>query len=194
MTHEEQLTSYRHISIRSKTLVAVRKGILIRPAECSECGANGKVNAHHNDYDDHMNVEWLCHACHWKRHGSVDHLEPDTTPYCHIKVCSNNAEELSMIKEFAKSIGYKKIGELLLEESFKPSKGVENKDIDSVYLDGLSEISTIGELAEYLKVDDDIIKRAIKSGKLKALKVSRDWRIERKAVVEWIKEGDSYGK
>jgi len=61
-------------------------------------------------------------------------------------------------------------------------------------LDNLPEISTPKELADFLKVNDQTIKRAIKSGKLKALKVARDWRIERKAVIEWIKEGDSYGK
>ena len=61
-------------------------------------------------------------------------------------------------------------------------------------LDQLPNITTVKELSDFLKVSDQSIKRAIYSGKLKAFKVGRDWRIERKAVIEWIKEGDSYGK
>lgn len=61
-------------------------------------------------------------------------------------------------------------------------------------LDNLPEISTPKELAAFLKVSEQTVKRAIKSGKLKAFKVVRDWRIERKEVLEWVKEGDSYGK
>lgn len=55
-------------------------------------------------------------------------------------------------------------------------------------LDNLPEITTPQELADFLKVNVQTIKRAIKSGKLKALRVARDWRIERNAVIEWIEE------
>lgn len=56
-------------------------------------------------------------------------------------------------------------------------------------LDNLPEITTPQELADFLKVNIQTIKRAIKNGKLKAFKVARDWRIERKAVLDWIEEG-----
>lgn len=53
-------------------------------------------------------------------------------------------------------------------------------------LDNLPDITTPQELADFLKVNEQTIKRALKSGKLKGFKVARDWRIERKDVLEWI--------
>ena len=53
-------------------------------------------------------------------------------------------------------------------------------------LDNLPDISTTKELSEYLKVSGPSIKRAIKDGKLKAFKVGRDWRVEKKSVIEWV--------
>lgn len=54
-------------------------------------------------------------------------------------------------------------------------------------IDKLPEIVTPKQLAEFLQVSDQTIKRAIKAGSLEAFKVSREWRIEREAVVKWVK-------
>jgi len=59
----------------------------------------------------------------------------------------------------------------------------------NVGLDQLPNITTIKELSDFLKVSVQSIKRAIYSGKLKAFKVGRDWRIEKDAVIEWIEQG-----
>jgi excisionase family DNA binding protein len=56
-------------------------------------------------------------------------------------------------------------------------------------LDNLNDISTIKELAEFLKVNEATIRRAIDSGKLKALKVGKSWRIEKEEVIKWLQEG-----
>ncbi|SET38440.1 DNA binding domain-containing protein, excisionase family [Natronincola peptidivorans] len=53
-------------------------------------------------------------------------------------------------------------------------------------IDKLPEILTTKQLAEFLQISDQTVKRAIKSGKLKAFKVGKDWRIEKEAVIEWI--------
>jgi hypothetical protein len=45
---------------------AIRKGNLI-PEVCSKC-SNEKTVAHHEDYDQPLNVVWLCQSCHKKRH------------------------------------------------------------------------------------------------------------------------------
>lgn len=49
--------------------IAVESGKLVRPAECSECGGSaGRIHGHHEDYSRPLDVEWLCHDCHMKRH------------------------------------------------------------------------------------------------------------------------------
>lgn len=55
-------------------------------------------------------------------------------------------------------------------------------------LDNLPDIVTVKQLADFMQVSDQTIKRAIKEGKLKAFKIGKDWRIEREAVLEWTKK------
>lgn len=54
-------------------------------------------------------------------------------------------------------------------------------------LDNLPEIITPKQLAEFLQVSEQTIKRALKAGKLKGFKVGRDWRIEKEEVINWLK-------
>ena len=48
---------------------AVRQGLLVRPAVCSECGKQGKIEAAHDDYSKPFDIRWLCISCHrrWDR-------------------------------------------------------------------------------------------------------------------------------
>ena len=55
-------------------------------------------------------------------------------------------------------------------------------------LDKLPEIMTVKQLADFLQVTELTIRRALTSGKLKGFKIGRDWRIEKEAVIEWLKE------
>jgi excisionase family DNA binding protein len=55
-------------------------------------------------------------------------------------------------------------------------------------LENLPDIVTIKELVEFLKVSESTIRRAIDSGELKSFKVGKNIRIEREAVMEWIKK------
>lgn len=54
---------------------AIKRGKLVRPNTCSECGKNpgsgadgrSLIHAHHvNGYDKPFDVQWLCAACHAK--------------------------------------------------------------------------------------------------------------------------------
>lgn len=47
---------------------AIRNGSLKREDICSECHLTGLIHAHHNDYDKPLEVEWLCHQCHFDKH------------------------------------------------------------------------------------------------------------------------------
>ncbi len=49
---------------KGKVRYAIAKGLLIRPNVCSNCGRKGRINAHHEDYDKPLQVDWLCETCH----------------------------------------------------------------------------------------------------------------------------------
>lgn len=55
-------------------------------------------------------------------------------------------------------------------------------------LDNLPDILTVKQLAEFMQVSDQTVKKAIKEGKLEAFKIGKDWRIEREAVLKWAKK------
>lgn len=43
---------------------ALKKGILVKPAACHECGQEGYVEGAHSDYSQPLEVRWLCRRCH----------------------------------------------------------------------------------------------------------------------------------
>jgi hypothetical protein len=44
---------------------AIKKGIIVRPNNCEQCGISGKrIEAAHHNYQEKLNVRWLCSACH----------------------------------------------------------------------------------------------------------------------------------
>lgn len=53
---------------------AIKDGVLIRPEICQRCGVSPglasdgrpKIQAHHDDYDKPLKVEWICASCHRK--------------------------------------------------------------------------------------------------------------------------------
>lgn len=47
---------------------AVRTGRLIKPKACERCGENERIQGHHEDYSQPLQVIWLCRPCHAKRH------------------------------------------------------------------------------------------------------------------------------
>jgi len=55
-------------------------------------------------------------------------------------------------------------------------------------IDNMPDILTVKQLAEFLQISDQTIMRAIKSKKLDAFKVGRDWRIEKESVFKWVKK------
>ncbi|MPV69414.1 hypothetical protein [Burkholderia sp. BE17] len=47
---------------------AVKRGDVVRPDVCEQCGISTAVAAHHDDYSRPLQVRWLCRACHGKEH------------------------------------------------------------------------------------------------------------------------------
>jgi predicted Zn-ribbon and HTH transcriptional regulator len=52
---------------------AIKAGTLIRKTECEDCGSTSdrKLHGHHEDYDKPLDVVWLCHPCHRRRHSYI---------------------------------------------------------------------------------------------------------------------------
>lgn len=53
---------------RMAVAVAIKKGVLVRPTECSLCHGGGRIQAHHADYMKPLDVAWLCSKCHHALH------------------------------------------------------------------------------------------------------------------------------
>jgi len=54
---------------RAKWLVSkhVKRGHIVKPERCQICGEPvpaGKLQAHHHNYEEPLNVSWYCDACH----------------------------------------------------------------------------------------------------------------------------------
>lgn len=90
---------------------AIRYGKLIR-LPCQECG-NKKSHAHHNDYSQPLLIEWLCHKCHWKRHGWIAREKTKSDlPRTAWNVKKNTLSVLAM--EYRnKGLSYSQIGQIL---------------------------------------------------------------------------------
>jgi hypothetical protein len=51
---------------------AVFYGRIVKPTNCQDCGKEfpkARIHGHHADYSKPLEVSWLCHTCHQKRHG-----------------------------------------------------------------------------------------------------------------------------
>src|SRR5580704_3739196 len=64
--------AYAHVKL------ALQRGVLVRPDACSRCGGsgNGRIEAHHEDYDKPLDVIWLCKSCHAHADGVKRYRDP----------------------------------------------------------------------------------------------------------------------
>lgn len=47
---------------------AINRGSMVRPNNCGECGNDGRIQGHHEDYSKPLEVIWLCEPCHKELH------------------------------------------------------------------------------------------------------------------------------
>lgn len=76
--HARYLTIQRkrypeHKAARNAVYEALKKGTLVKPQACIDCGKEGKLEGHHESYeeDKYLDVVWICKTCHRKRHGGT---------------------------------------------------------------------------------------------------------------------------
>lgn len=61
------------------TVAHAKKSGKLKSKSCKICGEK-KTHAHHSDYSEPLNVEWLCPSCHVKHHRLLLELEKSATP------------------------------------------------------------------------------------------------------------------
>ena len=62
----------RRAKAHSAVARAIKQGLLVR-CPCGRCGEQKSI-AHHEDYDQPLDVVWLCQPCHKKRHKEINFL------------------------------------------------------------------------------------------------------------------------
>jgi hypothetical protein len=61
----EHMLNYRQgYRARNKLRYEIRKGRIVRPTECEQCGGTGRIEGAHHDYSKPLDVRWLCQSCH----------------------------------------------------------------------------------------------------------------------------------
>lgn len=55
----------RKTRAREKLNLAVKLGNIIRPNKCTNCKKSGKIDAHHQNYNNPLVVIWVCKRCHF---------------------------------------------------------------------------------------------------------------------------------
>ena len=73
-------TSYRERhpnrdKVHNMMVAAIKQGKLIQEDICEICGQEDNVEAHHQNYDKPLKVNWLCSSCHHRVHSTVRELE-----------------------------------------------------------------------------------------------------------------------
>lgn len=55
----------------AKVYYALKTGKLTKPKDCSICGDDYYIIAHHEDYSKPLEVKWVCQSCHRKIHLAI---------------------------------------------------------------------------------------------------------------------------
>lgn len=59
------------VKARNITARAIKLNLITKPSFCLICWEKGKIHAHHQDYNQVLDVDWLCSHCHRKVHDAV---------------------------------------------------------------------------------------------------------------------------
>jgi len=57
-------------------------------------------------------------------------------------------------------------------------------------LENLPDVVTLQQLAEFLQVSEQTVRRFVKAGKIKAFKLGKDWRFYKTDIEKWIEESE----
>ena len=55
----------------------------------------------------------------------------------------------------------------------------------------MPETLTVNQVAQYLRVNPETVRRAARSGRLRASRIGRRWRIRQKDLSEWVEQDEA---
>lgn len=91
---------------RRLTKKAVKEGKLKIPKICSVCNKSerkvGMIVAHHNNYDDHMDITWVCFKCHGILESNKRWANYTLSLINELKIMAESNEQFHYIVETAK--------------------------------------------------------------------------------------------
>lgn len=61
---------YRRLAY-NRVQQALATGRLVKPDSCERCGAGGRIEGHHENYAEPLDVKWLCTSCHRSHHQAL---------------------------------------------------------------------------------------------------------------------------
>lgn len=97
---ELELISFKkRIYVRRITRNAISKGVLIRPKNCDLCKCAAKIEAHHVDYGNPLEITWLCKKCHHDVHQPEHPLNPKNNPQTAMPYIVNEYKNISITFE-----------------------------------------------------------------------------------------------
>ena len=112
----------------------VDAGNIQRPKTCEECGATGRIEAAHFNYDEPLRVRWLCCSCHRR----WDKREPKNGTFV---MAGRGFVDLSMKIE---QLTGRKAEQLLVKETL-PASIASNADLTSESVTACSEFGSMTE-------------------------------------------------
>lgn len=58
------ISEEKKAEVRTATRRAIKDGVIVAKEFCELCGDVDSIQIHHNDYDNPLDIKWLCSGCH----------------------------------------------------------------------------------------------------------------------------------
>lgn len=134
--HDSKNRPTRTKAVREVNL-AVKRGDLVRPDNCEECGVECLPDGHHEDYKKVLDVIWLCKKCHGEKHTKKENAARGKHPETNIHKPRHNEPSTSIStsnkKQHSANVASddgKKLGKFDLIIQFKD--GITDPDVKAV--------------------------------------------------------------
>lgn len=72
---------------RYRTRRAIKEGSIKIPVKCDDCGREHNLDCHHNNYDNPLDVSFLCSDCHGEKHRNKIRGRWDSTKIVSVMTC-----------------------------------------------------------------------------------------------------------